>query len=94
MTFDRSRLFDNLQSDLVKVGEYGMFGYDPYSIKQVVESGKPISRGILSSIEDGKNPYVRNIGKKFPFFYRMTKEEFLAVVPHGSYLRKMQNDIR
>lgn len=94
MEFDRSRLFDNLQTDQVKVGDYGIFAYDPFSVKYLVENDKCNSRGIVSAIEDGKNPYVRNLGRKFSCFYRLTKEEFCKVVPHDSYLRGMINDIK
>lgn len=68
-------MFDNLQTALVHIGEYGLFGYDPWSIKQAIESGGG-HRGVITAIGDGRSPYERNFGKyTYFYFYRLEKED-------------------
>ena len=95
MEFDRFRLFDNLQTDQVKIGDYGYFGFDPFSAKRVIESGKPVSRGIITAIHpDCKIPYEKNYGQCYSVFYKMTKEEFCKRVPCDSAVVRLINEIK
>ena len=72
MQYDHNLVIDATQIDKVKVGDYGVFGFYPLSLKKSVESNSEKAKGIVTKVISGTNWFLEknnNPHNRYAFFY-------------------------